>query len=48
MSIPSFENIDRWLFELIEGNLSEEQIQQLEDMKASHPRKGRMSKKGRL
>jgi len=37
MSIPSFENIDRWLFELIEGNLSEEQIQQLEAFLLRHP-----------
>ncbi len=37
MSNPSFENIDRWLFELIEGNLSEEQIQQLEAFLLRHP-----------
>ena len=30
MSNPSFSNIDLWLFELAEGNLSPEQIERLE------------------
>ena len=37
MSNPSFSNIDRWLFELMEGNLSEEQIAQLEAFLLQHP-----------
>jgi hypothetical protein len=37
MSNPSFSNIDRWLFELIEGNLSEEQVAQLETFLMQHP-----------
>lgn len=37
MSNPSFSNIDRWLFELMEGNLSEEQIAQLEAFMIRHP-----------
>ena len=37
MSNPSFENIDRWLFELTEGNLSENQINQLENFIFLHP-----------
>ncbi len=37
MSNPSFSNIDRWLFELMEGNLSEEQIAQLESFLIRHP-----------
>ncbi|MFN5910763.1 MAG: hypothetical protein ACK45H_05460, partial [Bacteroidota bacterium] len=37
MSNPSFSNIDRWLFELNEGNLSPEQIQQLEAFLLRHP-----------
>jgi hypothetical protein len=37
MSNPSFSNIDRWLFELMEGNLSEEQVAQLETFLMQHP-----------
>jgi len=37
MSNPSFSNIDRWLFELVEGNLSPEQIAQLEAFLLRHP-----------
>lgn len=37
MSNPSFSNIDRWLFELMEGNLSPEQISQLEAFMLQHP-----------
>ena len=37
MSNPSFENIDRWLFELMEGNLSPEQEAQLEAFLLQHP-----------
>lgn len=37
MSKPSFSNIDRWLFELQEGNLSPEQIQQLKVFLLNHP-----------
>jgi len=37
MSNPSFSNIDRWLFELMEGNLSEEQVAQLEVFLIQHP-----------
>ncbi|MEN9999352.1 MAG: Type secretion system rane protein PorP/SprF [Bacteroidota bacterium] len=37
MSNPSFSNIDRWLFELLEGNLSPEQIAQLESFLLQHP-----------
>jgi hypothetical protein len=37
MSNPSFSNIDLWLFELAEGNLSPEQIEQLELFLLNHP-----------
>lgn len=37
MSNPSFENIDRWLFELTEGNLSPEQEAQLKSFLLQHP-----------
>lgn len=37
MSGPSFSNIDLWLFELEEGNLSPTQIQQLELFLLQHP-----------
>jgi hypothetical protein len=37
MSGPSFENIDRWFFEYVEGNLTNEQIQQLEAFLLDHP-----------
>ncbi|MES2800136.1 MAG: type IX secretion system membrane protein PorP/SprF [Bacteroidota bacterium] len=37
MSNPSFSNIDRWLFELREGNLSPEQVQQLTIFLLNHP-----------
>lgn len=37
MSNPSYSNIDRWLFELTEGNLSPEQIAQLEAFLIQHP-----------
>ena len=34
---PTHENIDRWLFDLTEGNLSAEQEQQLESFLMNHP-----------
>jgi hypothetical protein len=37
MSNPSFSNIDLWLFELAEGNLSPTQIEQLELFLLHHP-----------
>lgn len=37
MSNLSYSNIDRWLFELVEGNLSPEQIAQLESFLIQHP-----------
>jgi type IX secretion system PorP/SprF family membrane protein len=37
MSNPSFSNIDLWLFELAEGNLTAEQIEQLEAFMIRHP-----------
>ena len=37
MSSPSFSNIDLWLFELAEGNLSQEQTAQLELFLLQHP-----------
>jgi len=37
MSNPSFSNIDRWLFELMEGNLSPEQVAQLKAFLIQHP-----------
>lgn len=37
MSNPSFSNIDRWLFELMEGNLTPEQQAQLEAFLLQHP-----------
>lgn len=37
MSSLSFENIDRWLFEYMEGNLSTSQIEQLENFIFLHP-----------
>lgn len=37
MSNPSFSNIDRWLFELVEGNLSPEQEAQLKAFIMLHP-----------
>ena len=37
MSNLSYSNIDRWLFELVEGNLSPEQIAQLESFLMQHP-----------
>jgi type IX secretion system PorP/SprF family membrane protein len=37
MSNPSFSNIDRWLFELMEGNLTPEQEAQLEAFLLQHP-----------
>ena len=37
MSNPSFSNIDRWLFELNEGNLSPEQVHQLKVFLLQHP-----------
>lgn len=37
MSNPSYSNIDRWLFELMEGNLSPEQVAQLEAFLIQHP-----------
>jgi type IX secretion system PorP/SprF family membrane protein len=37
MSNLSYSNIDRWLFELVEGNLSPEQIAQFESFLMQHP-----------
>jgi len=37
MSNLSFENIDRWLFEYTEGNLSSAQVEQLENFLFLHP-----------
>ena len=37
MSNPSFSNIDRWLFERMEGNLSPEQEAQLDAFLLQHP-----------
>ena len=37
MSNPSFSNIDRWLFELVEGNLTAEQEAQLKAFLLLHP-----------
>ena len=37
MSGPSFDNIDRWLFEYVEGNLTLEQEKQLEAFLLDHP-----------
>lgn len=37
MSKPSFSNIDLWLFELAEGNLSAEQVEQLRIFLLQHP-----------
>ena len=37
MSNPSFSNIDLWLFELAEGNLSPVQVEQLEMFLLQHP-----------
>lgn len=37
MSSPSFENIDRWFFEYVEGNLSPAQMEQFHDFIAQHP-----------
>lgn len=37
MSKPSFSNIDLWLFELVEGNLTPEQVEQLELFLMQHP-----------
>ena len=37
MSNPSFSNIDLWLFELAEGNLSPAQIAQLESFLLQNP-----------
>src|SRR5690554_7036564 len=37
MSRPSFENIDQWLFEYTEGNLSPVQESQLMDFISLHP-----------
>ena len=37
MSIPNFENIDRWFFEYTEGNLSADQESQLLDFLELHP-----------
>ena len=37
MSKPSFSNIDLWLFELAEGNLSPEQVKQLEMFLLQYP-----------
>jgi len=37
MSGPSFENIDRWLFEYVEGNLTQQQEEQLEAFIQENP-----------
>lgn len=37
MSTPSFSNIDKWLFELKEGNLSQYQIEELNAFLNAHP-----------
>lgn len=37
MSIPNFENIDKWLFEFTEGNLTAEQETHLFDFLEQHP-----------
>lgn len=37
MSKPSFSNIDLWLFELAEGNLNEQQIEELRIFLLQHP-----------
>ena len=37
MSNPSFENIDKWLFEYMEGNLSPAQVSQLEMFMLNNP-----------
>lgn len=37
MSNPSFENIDKWLFEFVEGNLSPTQVTQLETFLLNNP-----------
>lgn len=37
MSSPSFENIDRWFFEYIEGNLSSDQIEEFHDFITRYP-----------
>jgi hypothetical protein len=37
MSKPSFENIDRWIFEYVEGNLSADQMAELEHFILLHP-----------
>ena len=37
MSDPSFSNIDQWLFELEEGNLSPSQVEKLESFLLRHP-----------
>ena len=37
MSNPSFSNIDLWLFELNEGNLTSTQVEQLQMFLLQHP-----------
>ncbi len=37
MSNPSFSNIDRWFFDYVEGNLSQEQVTKFEAFIAKHP-----------
>ena len=37
MSKPSFSNIDLWLFELSEGNLNPEQVEELRIFLLKHP-----------
>ena len=37
MSNPSFENIDKWLFEYMEGNLTPTQVAQLEKFMLNNP-----------
>ena len=37
MNNPNFENIDRWLFDYVEGNLSSKQESMLENYILNHP-----------
>lgn len=37
MSTPSFENIDRWFFEYVEGNLSPQQLEQFKEFLSMNP-----------
>ena len=37
MTTPNYDNIDRWLFDYVEGNLSSEQESSLENYILNHP-----------